>query len=167
MNHVKTANKVLMLNDLAIGMHPGAEHHLVKWQNPLETEQRVLISYSERKGPKGGYIRESALLVWAPRGQQGDVLELDEVWSSAIQVVRCQEDECINAPGGGGWCKNPEHAGVVMGGSAPLLRRLGRTNVTVNGPISAETIAKDRENEKAHTSIGGVLLPSAFQPRRP
>jgi hypothetical protein len=84
-----------------------------QWHNPTKDTQRVVLH-----GPRGRFA-----FVLKP----GETLPLDSVYDRAIQVINCGREECQRRPAGGFYC-NAGHDGQVVGGAAPLLKRVGKSD---------------------------------------
>lgn len=82
-----------------------------QWHNPTAQEQRLVL-----EGPRGKFA-----FVVAP----GETRELDGVYDRAVQLVDCGRDECHRRYAGGWYCTS-SHDGVIKGGLAPLLQRVGK-----------------------------------------
>lgn len=85
------------------------------WHNPTDQDQYVDVFYGD-----GQYNEKRPTRLSFPAKKDVD---FSSRFDSAIQRVQCMEEDCRKrAPG---WCTNPAHAGVVVGGSAPGLQRKG------------------------------------------
>lgn len=82
--------------------------HFTTWHNPTGAEQSVVLH-----GPSGKFR-----FVLGP----GQRRELDSVYDRAIQHIDCGREECRK----GGWFCQKGHSGNIVGGLAPLLRRMGK-----------------------------------------
>jgi hypothetical protein len=85
------------------------ERRLTRWHNPTPNAMTVVI----RDG------NPFAFTVAA-----GETKELDSVYDHAVQMVDCGKDECHKK----GWFCRAGHQGQVVGGGAPLLKRVGKTD---------------------------------------
>jgi hypothetical protein len=85
-----------------------------KWLNPTDHVQRVVVYDGTNR---------RQVIVWRP----GETKEIDSVYDGAIQKVDCGQDHCHKGAGkkGGGWFCALGHPGQIVGGLAPLLKRIG------------------------------------------
>lgn len=84
-----------------------------RWHNPTTHQQRVVLH-----GPRGQF----AFVVPA-----GETRELDSSYDRAIQLVDCGQDGCHKKYASGWFCTDG-HDGVIVGGLAPLLKRVGKND---------------------------------------
>lgn len=78
-----------------------------QWHNPTKHPQRVVIRTDH------GQV---AFVV-----NPGEIKQLDSVYDRAIHQIDCGQDECHRK----GWFCTKGHDGLIVGGGAPLLQRVG------------------------------------------
>ena len=116
-------------------MNPQISDHVpettfTRWHNPTDHEQRVVLH-----GPRGQF----KFVVPA-----GETRELDSTYDRAIQHVDCGKDECHRKRAGGWWCTEG-HEGQIVGGLAPLLKRVGKGDKL--DPVLDPKLAEKKELE--------------------
>ena len=101
-----------------------------RWYNPTDKPQRAVLT-----GPAGKF----AFVV-----EPGETRELDSIYDRAIQMVSCGREECQKK--GGWWCTKG-HEGLVKGGLAPLLKRVGKEDRL--DPVLDPNLADAKMREEA------------------
>ncbi|MCL2450094.1 MAG: hypothetical protein FWD17_14195 [Polyangiaceae bacterium] len=84
------------------------EQRTTTWHNPTDKVQRVVIH--EGNGLKFAFVL-----------QPGETKPLDSRYDRTIHMVDCGQEECHRR----GWFCSKGHDGIVVGGEAPLLKRVG------------------------------------------
>jgi hypothetical protein len=83
------------------------ERKETQWHNPTPVAQSVVI-------------RDGAPFAFTV--PPGETKSLDSRYDHAVQMVDCGKDECHKK----GWFCRGGHEGMVVGGGAPLLKRVGK-----------------------------------------
>jgi hypothetical protein len=123
------------------------ERRLTKWHNPLPHPQSVTI----------GYDGAPFMFVVPP----GETRELDSRYDRAVQMVDCGHDECHKA----GWFCTKGHEGLIVGGGAPLLRRVGK-NDRLDSSLDPESAARKSVEAQVDLEIEREKILEKMRERR-
>lgn len=91
-----------------------AEHKQTEWCNPTVRAMRVVLTEGEGRG------HQSFVFIVPP----GETRELDSRYDRAIHMIDCGRDDCYRK---GRFC-SAGHEGLIVGGLAPLLVRVGKND---------------------------------------
>lgn len=111
------------------------QQRTTRWHNPTSHPQRVVIN--DGNGVK--FLFEVS---------PGETRELDSRYDRAIHMIDCGREECHRK----GWFCHVGHEGSIVGGGAPMLRRVGKTD-TMDPSLDPELAAKRARDEKVKEKI--------------
>lgn len=132
------------------------ERKLTAWHNPTKTAQTVII----RDGQPFAFTVGP-----------GETKELDSRYDFVVHQRDCGKDECHRR----GWFCRGEHDGLVVGGSAPLLQRVGhkdRLDASLDPDYQSkkaihEEIDREVEREKILAQARARIASGATDDARP
>ncbi len=109
------------------------EVRTTQWHNPTEDVVSVILT-----DPGNRQFRFTI--------RPGETVALDSQYDRSIQLVDCGKPECHNRPAGGHYC-NAGHPGLISGGLAPQLRRVGKTD-TIEECLDQEKVKEKQLQEQ-------------------
>lgn len=116
------------MNNSSRNAQPFAEIRATRWLNPTSHSQRVILQHADGR---------QFQVTWEP----GETKELPSDFDRAIHMVDCGQDACHQH----GWFCTKGHDGLVQGGLAPLLVRVGAKDTLQ--PDLDPSIAEKRAQE--------------------
>lgn len=120
-----------------------------KWRNPTKSLMHVDVHEGE------GAARTTTRYEFPP----GETVSVPSQYDRAIHMVDCGRDECHRSPvrGAGYFCLKG-HSGVIMGGLAPLLVRVGAEETLLE---ALDPALQERKAAEADEAANAIMLTRA------